>query len=105
MNKNLQEKIKLSEDLIDKYLNEFSPDVANLALQGVSLAQGLGHDVVRISQWAQKKMEERKRRRMLAKQEKQKQKQMEERKRRRMLAKQEKQKKNQDKINQQGPSR
>lgn len=76
MNKNpktLEEKIKLSEELVDKYLDEASGvDVANAVSMGINTATGLGRDAAALASWAKKKWQEKKRQRLLAKQEKEK---------------------------------
>jgi len=71
MDKQLQEKIKLSEKLVDQYLNEL-----NITAAGVQAAQGLGRDAVRMAQWVKKKIDDKKKARMLKKQERMKQRQL-----------------------------
>jgi hypothetical protein len=72
----LEEKIKLSEELVDKYLDEIAVTAAGVmaATGAVGLAQGLGHDAVRVAQWMKKKAEEKKQQMALAKQQKMKEK-------------------------------
>lgn len=72
----LEEKIELSERLVDKYLDEiaFTASGVMAATGAVGLAQGLSHDAVRVAKWMKKKTEEKKKQYLLAKQQKQKEK-------------------------------
>jgi len=70
---NLQEKIKLSEELTDKYINEISGDVL---VRSVGLAQSLGHDAVRVAKWAAEKQKAWKKRKQQKQIEKERQKQI-----------------------------
>jgi hypothetical protein len=72
MDKNLQEKIKLSEKLTDQYIDEVGVMAVNTALNAVNTVQGVSHDVLRLKQWAQKKIELRKRKKEKEKKEKEK---------------------------------
>ncbi len=67
---NLQEKIKLSEDLTDLYLDEVGAMAINTALNAVNTVQGVAHDAERLKKWASEKIE--KRRKILAKKKKEK---------------------------------
>lgn len=98
MGMNLQEKIKYSEELVDKYLNEIG-----ISAQGVNAAAYLASAGAQVSgelrrgyDWAKQKIKERNRQKMLAKQEKEKLK-----KEKMRLA----MKNKTNKINQQGPAR
>lgn len=72
----LEEKIKLSEELVDKYLDEFVTAAGVMAAtSAVALSQGLARDAVGVANWTKKKIEERKKRKLLAKQEKEKEQQ------------------------------
>ncbi len=72
----LQEKIQLSEKLVDQYINEIGVSAAGVqaAAYGLDVATRLSGEIRQGYDWAKNKIEERKRRRMLAKQEKQKEK-------------------------------
>ncbi len=71
---NLQEKIKLSEKLVDKYLNEVTGSTVNTIVKtgayAASTAAAVSNELRRGWDWAQSKIKERNRKRMLAKQEK-----------------------------------
>ena len=67
-NLTLQEKIDLSNQLVDEYLDE-----ANVSAMGISAvtgaiatAQNVGHDAVRIANWFKKKKQDRDKARQLA---------------------------------------
>lgn len=57
-----KKQIKLAEMMVDYYL--LGEDWVMNALTGISTVQGLGHDVKRMTQWVQKKREERKQKRL-----------------------------------------
>ena len=94
----LQEKIKYSEELIDKYINEVSITAqgVNAAANFGSMASSVSGELRRGYDWAQQKIKEKVRKRMLAKQEKERMKK--ERMRLAMKAKQ-------DRQNQMGPTK
>jgi len=61
----LQEKIKLSENLVDEYLDEINPGLINAGIGVVSLAQSLSRDAVKVSKWAQQKIKDKKQKKLL----------------------------------------
>jgi len=67
MDKNLQEKIQLSEKLTDIYLDEIGVMAVNTALNAVNTVQGVSRDALRLKDWAAKKIELRKRKKALLK--------------------------------------
>jgi len=72
----IQEKIKYSEELIDKYIDEAGgANIANMAMRGYGTAVSLAGELQQGLAWAKNKIDERKKKRMLAKQQKQKDKQ------------------------------
>ncbi len=71
---NLQEKIELSEKLVDQYLDEVGAAAVNTALYAVNTVQGVSRDVLKLKQWTAKKIAERKKRKELIKKKKEKEK-------------------------------
>ena len=68
---NLQEKIKYSEKLIDKYINEVNYNqLANTGAYVASTAAAVSGEIRRGYDWVQQKIKERNRQRMIAKQKK-----------------------------------
>ena len=88
-NMNLQEKIKYSEDLVDKYIDEAISDMVNAGAYAASAGAAVSGELRRGYDWVQNKIKERNRKRMIAKQEKERMK-----KERMRLAMQNKNKKN-----------
>ena len=67
---NLQEKIKLSEKLTDKYINEITPGAINAGVNVINTIQDVSHDALRLKKWAAKKILMRKKKKELAKKKK-----------------------------------
>jgi 8-oxo-dGTP pyrophosphatase MutT (NUDIX family) len=77
---NLQEKIKHSEYLVDKYINEAGgAELVNAGAYAASSAAAVSGELRRGYDWVQQKIKERNRKRMIAKQEKEKMKKEKER--------------------------
>jgi len=70
--KNLKEKIKLSEKLVDKYLKESALDVVNTGNMLVNTATGVAKDATDLYKWTAEKLRKRKEQQMLARQKKEK---------------------------------
>jgi len=70
-NMNLQEKIKHSEELVDKYIDEAgAADMVQAGSYALSTAAQVSGEIRRGYDWVQQKIKERNRKRMIAKQEK-----------------------------------
>jgi len=74
MDKLLKEKIQLSEELTDKYLDEIGVMAVSTALNAVNTVQGVSRDVLRLKDWTAKKLELRKRKKAAEKKKREKEK-------------------------------